>query len=70
MARLTIAELERKLEIERRTLSGVQSDAEKNEVMRNMKRLRSLINRRERDQAMKDLGLVKVRGNLGGTYYE
>ena len=26
--------------------------------------------RRERDQAMRDLGLVKVRGNLGGTYWE
>ena len=27
-------------------------------------------NRRARDQAMRDLGLVKVRGNLGGTYWE
>lgn len=26
--------------------------------------------RRERDQSMRDLGLVKVRGNLGGTYWE
>jgi hypothetical protein len=26
--------------------------------------------RRERHQAMKDLGLTRVRGNLGGTYYE
>lgn len=26
--------------------------------------------RRERDQAMRDCGLVKVRGNLGGTYWE
>ena len=26
--------------------------------------------RRERDQVMRDSGLVKVRGNLGGTYWE
>jgi hypothetical protein len=26
--------------------------------------------RRERDQSMRDLGLVKVRGSLGGTYWE
>ena len=26
--------------------------------------------RRERDQVMRDLGLVKVRGALGGTYWE
>ena len=27
-------------------------------------------NRRARDQAMRDIGLVKVRGALGGTYWE
>ena len=26
--------------------------------------------RRERDQAMRDCGLVKVKGALGGTYWE
>jgi len=26
--------------------------------------------RRERDQVMRDMGLKKVRGNLGGTYWE
>ena len=26
--------------------------------------------RRERNQAMRDLGLVRVRGNLGGVYWE
>lgn len=26
--------------------------------------------RRERDQAMRDLGLVRVRGALGGVYWE
>lgn len=27
-------------------------------------------NRRERDSCLRDLGLVKVRGALGGTYWE
>lgn len=27
-------------------------------------------NRRERNESMKDLGLTKVKGNLGGTYWE
>jgi len=26
--------------------------------------------RKEREQALRDLGLVKVRGKLGGTYWE
>jgi hypothetical protein len=26
--------------------------------------------RKDRDQAMRDLGLIKVRGALGGTYWE
>ena len=26
--------------------------------------------RRERDQAMRDLGMVRVRGALGGVYWE
>ena len=26
--------------------------------------------RRERDQVMRDMGMVKVRGALGGTYWE
>ena|SRR5271154_6521709 len=26
--------------------------------------------RRERDQVLRDMGLTKVRGNLGGTYWE
>ena len=28
------------------------------------------LSRRERDQVHRDLGLTKVRGNLGGTYWE
>ena len=34
------------------------------------KRVRRNAIRREREQAMRDLGLVKVRGALGGTYWE
>jgi hypothetical protein len=34
------------------------------------KNLRRNARRRERDQAMRDLGLIKVRGALGGTYWE
>lgn len=37
-------------------------------------RLRKLalrnIARKQKDDCMKDLGLIKVKGNLGGTYYE
>jgi len=31
---------------------------------------RVAINRRERDSVLKDMGLTKVKGNLGGTYWE
>lgn len=34
------------------------------------KRRKANQRRRERDQVMQDLGLVKVRGALGGTYWE
>lgn len=34
------------------------------------KRKRARLNHKELEQAMKDLGLVKVRGALGGTYWE
>lgn len=33
-------------------------------------RARAKQRRRERDQVMRDVGLVKVRGALGGTYWE
>ena len=35
-----------------------------------VKSLRRSIARREREQAYGDLGMVKVRGAMGGTYYE
>lgn len=31
---------------------------------------RANANRKARNQAMRDLGLVRVRGNLGGVYWE
>ncbi len=34
------------------------------------KRRRRAENRKARDEAMKSLGLVKVRGVMGGTYWE
>jgi hypothetical protein len=34
------------------------------------RRLRRNLARRERDQAMRDLGLVRVRGALGRIYWE
>lgn len=37
---------------------------------RAVKNMRRNAARRDRDQAMRDLGLVKVRGALGGTYWE
>lgn len=36
----------------------------------NIKRAACNKARRERDQVMRDSGLVKIRGNLGGTYWE
>ena len=35
-----------------------------------LKRRRANAHRRANDQAMRDCGLVKVRGELGGTYWE
>lgn len=34
------------------------------------KRVRAHQRRQERDQVMRDAGLVKVKGILGGTYWE
>ena len=31
---------------------------------------RARANRRARESALKDLGMIKVRGSLGGTYWE
>ena len=34
------------------------------------RKLKARIARRERDDAMRGIGMVKVRGALGGTYWE
>jgi hypothetical protein len=44
-------------------------DAEKAERQR-IAKIRANVNRRAREQAAKDCGLVKVRGALGGIYWE
>lgn len=40
------------------------------EAKRIARQRRANTNRKERDSIMRDMGLVKVRGNLGGTFYE
>jgi len=44
--------------------------AETDAVLVEVARLRHNKGRRERDQAMRDLGLKRVRGALGGVYWE
>jgi hypothetical protein len=39
-------------------------------ILAEVKRRRANKNRKARDQAMRDMGMVKVRGNLGGTFWE
>ena len=39
-------------------------------ILAEVKRRRHNKSRQSRDQAMRDIGMVKVRGNLGGTYWE
>ena len=34
------------------------------------RKLKARIARRDRDEAMRSVGMVKVRGALGGTYWE
>jgi len=42
----------------------------KDDAKNDARKLKARIARRERDQSMRDLGLVKARGSLGGTYWE
>ena len=43
---------------------------ESDSVISEVKRLRHNKARRDRDQVMRDMGMVKVHGALGGTYWE
>lgn len=45
-------------------------DNECDDCERGRKRKQAAKRRRERDQALRDLGMTKVRGALGGTYWE
>ena len=40
------------------------------ELASRTKRATARQKRRERDQALRDMGMIKVRGALGGTYWE
>ena len=44
--------------------------AKKKFNLENMKKKRTALHRKAKDQAMKDLGLTKVKGALGGIYWE
>lgn len=44
--------------------------ANKPKLMAEIRRIARNRKRREREAAYRDLGMIKVRGNLGGTYYE
>ena len=51
-------------------LEPVMDIEEARAVKAEAKRLQANRARRERDAALGDIGLVKVRGALGGTYWE
>lgn len=54
----------------RRSKASYATEAEAREALADFKRRRANRARRERDQVMRDCGLVKVRGAKGGTYWE
>lgn len=53
-----------------KAIYGEGSEEEKSARAAYVKRVKSNEAKRARHQAMTDLGLVRVNGNLGGTYYE
>ena len=54
----------------RSPLGYVRPENEREMVLAEVKRRRHNNARKFRDQTMRDIGMVKVRGNLGGTYWE
>ena len=40
------------------------------QIAKAIRNARARISRKSKDNAMRDLGLIKVRGTMGGTYYE
>jgi hypothetical protein len=47
-----------------------ETPEEISERKRKARNARARRNRRERESCLRDLGLTKVRGSLGGTYWE
>jgi len=50
-------------------MGGMTHD-EAQDVVKRLTNKAARVSRGERDSVMRDLGMVKVKGNLGGTYYE
>ena len=51
-------------------MSGLQSSIYSEQHRANKRKAARAKQRRERDDAMRSLGMVKVRGAMGGTYWE
>jgi hypothetical protein len=51
-------------------VDGLRAQMERKRCEADIKRVKRNASRRAKDQAYRDLGLVKVRGALGGIYYE
>ena len=60
---------ERKIRI---VLTGEEITEKDNPTRYKELRKKAILNlrRKDKDETMKDLGLTKVKGNLGGTYWE
>lgn len=67
--KVTLADLRRQLVFAEARACG-DDFRERMQGREDVRKLKARIARRERDQAMRDMGMVKVRGALGGTYYE
>lgn len=66
-----ITRAEKLLKLSGQLLNGTISPAEYIAESKKLKRAaQAAKSRAEREQLMRDCGLTKVRGNLGGTYWE
>jgi hypothetical protein len=62
--------MENEKQIENRDHETALVDGLMRDRIQEQKRIKRSRTRRLRDQAMRDIGMTKVRGNLGGTYWE
>jgi len=62
--------MENEKQIENRDYETALVDGLMRDRIQEQKRIKRSRTRRLRDQAMRDIGMTKVRGNLGGTYWE